>query len=958
MLRATEQNQTEGNSEGDSTMNVPRDATAAALLERWQALEERKTPLSEKRIARLRKQIDQWVNQPPVKPEASRVIALRDRNIDRVEHPVEDVVAWLDEIAAIDRGPLQFAINGETRVGVVLSEERKVTLKFGPLAANGLRAAWSRFPFQETYVEGDIVNSSLVLQNATDEVIEFSCPYSLDFIVDWNVKAESGREIVAITTWYTGSIPLLTWRLKPGEVAEIGGQMVAIGGGESRSSVHVPPSTVLHAQRGEQVSAKWKVREPVRMTTGDVSFKVIGVEDVPVWSTSGAGKWKLPGEVTVEVNAELFHATDLSTTAVLTWPRDDVGDTARHSISLATDFFANRDPWMLAWERDATVLWLLKGDAQSSMDFHRVSPTPKSIHRIDFSDPKKIAQLQWNYLPASVPEPIRQEFAKRFLPLATTSSTPLHAEPYSITSRAADIRPVSELLTGTWQSEGGEMKVRLVFSKVASDALACTMTFSPKPGSVITVDNLRMKETPEDGSIRLIKDYSSGSVPMGAMLGQLKRGIGNTLLLDTMEHEAFPGIENSHGFVLMQQSSPEATGIPVESTDSNDPVSDEPNKSPSTDAAAPVPVHKDARAVYEEWQRYTRSNGDIPGALVGELAAAVKTFIHYNPTWETVPKLNAILPRLDATHDWKPKDAIALLDEVAGIPDSPLQPAPWKGTRRTIRQGDTLPEKYADALWGDEQPSGLRAAWLLEPSATEHRIGSALKARLLVQNRGKVPVMIQVPTFHQGGVKATDAQGAEVEVPGIEWTTMAMLTSVRLAPGEYIEINTTGVGIGPGAGMGPWAGPRIGSSVLANAGDELTITRSPLPLDGSEVGISEDDPHVSGPGWWLAHIQTRLNRELPLPADAAERTRMLNRAVRELFGTVPTSEETAEFIADNSPDAVEALAKRLATRTDLVSFSGKLPTAPVKFRVLDRASCSVPVSIRCHLRLRREAMPH
>ncbi|MEQ1828832.1 MAG: M56 family metallopeptidase, partial [Pirellula sp.] len=342
--------------------------------------------------------------------------------------------------------------------------------------------------------------------------------------------------------------------------------------------------------------------------------------------------------------------------------------------------------------------------------------------------------------------------------------------------------------------------------------------------------------------------------------------------------------------------------------------------------AAPTPMHKDAKAHYEVWQRYARTNGDIPGALVGELAATVKQFIKYNPTWETVPKLNAILPRLDATHDWKSADAIALLDEVAGIQDSPLSPAPWKGTRDTIRHGDALPKKYADVRWGEEQPSGLRAAWVLEPSMAEHRIGTAMKARLLVQNSGQVPVMVQVPTWHQGAVKAIDAKGAEVQASGLSWTTMALLHTVRLGPGAYIEINTPGVGFGPRAGMGPWAGPRVGSNVLAKPDDELTLTYSPVPLDGSEVGVSEDDPHVSGPGWWLAHIKTRLNRELPLPADAAERTRLLDRAVRELFATAPTAEETEAFIAAKTPEALDALAKRLATRGDVVSFSGKLPT--------------------------------
>ena len=382
-------------------------------------------------------------------------------------------------------------------------------------------------------------------------------------------------------------------------------------------------------------------------------------------------------------------------------------------------------------------------------------------------------------------------------------------------------------------------------------------------------------------------------------------------------------------------------------------------------AAAPAPMHKDARALYEIWQRYARSNGDIPGAMVGELAAAVKQFIKYNPTWETVPKLNELLPRLDATHDWKPAAVIALLEELAAVEDSPLSMAIGKGTRHTIRDGEALPEKYAKVRWGDNLPGGtsqlqaLHAAWVLEPDAVEHRIGEALKARLLVHNPRRFPVVVQVPTFHQGAVRARDAKHAEVEVAGISWTTLAQLVPVRLGPGEYIEISTPGVGLGPRAGMGPWAGPRVGSNVLAKPGDELTLTlglvppaqqlQRPksillgnertfvlgfVPLDGSEVGVSEDDPHVSGPGWWLAHIKTRLNRELPLPADAAERTRLLDRAVRELFAIAPTAEETAEFIADKTPDALDALAKRLAARDDALEFSGTLQTAPVEFRVI------------------------
>lgn len=364
----------------------------------------------------------------------------------------------------------------------------------------------------------------------------------------------------------------------------------------------------------------------------------------------------------------------------------------------------------------------------------------------------------------------------------------------------------------------------------------------------------------------------------------------------------------------------------------------------SDKADAPEPKHKDARALYEIWQRHARLSGDIPGALIGELAAAVKQFIKHNPSWRTVPKLDEILPRLDATHEWKPADAIALLDEVAGVQDSPLQTAAEKSTSATIRQGKALPEKFVDVAWGETQPNGLRAAWVLEPGAAGHRMGTALMARRLVQNTGKLPVMVRVPTWHQGDVSARDATGAEVEVSGFEWTTIPRLIPVRLAPGEFIEIDTPGVGLGKDAGRGRWAGPRVGSNVLAQDDTELTLTHGPLALDGSGVGMREDAPHIIGPGWWQAHIKAHLALELPLPASGAKRTHLLDRAVRELFDTTPTADEIDAFATDQTDGAFDALVQRLANRADVVEFSGSLPTAPVKFRVLpaDPAADNTP----------------
>ena len=72
----------------------------------------------------------------------------------------------------------------------------------------------------------------------------------------------------------------------------------------------------------------------------------------------------------------------------------------------------------------------------------------------------------------------------------------------------------------------------------------------------------------------------------------------------------------------------------------------------------------------------------------------------------------------------------------------------------------------------------------------------------------------------------------------------------------------------------------------------------------------------------------------PLPADAADRTQLLQRVIRDLFGSPPTAEELATFLADRTPTALESLAQRLAKRPGLTAFSGSLTSGPTKFKVL------------------------
>src|SRR4029079_1710164 len=99
----------------------------------------------------------------------------------------------------------------------------------------------------------------------------------------------------------------------------------------------------------------------------------------------------------------------------------------------------------------------------------------------------------------------------------------------------------------------------------------------------------------------------------------------------------------------------------------------------------------------------------------------------------------------------------------------------------------------------------------------------------------------------------------------------------------------------------------------------------------NEVEVLDGEPR-----WWLDFITARLNLVTPLPADAAERKDLLNKAMSDLFrqDIGPTEAETTAFLRDTSPEALANLAMRLHHRTDLRAWAGPLQSGPTKFRVI------------------------
>lgn len=355
-------------------------------------------------------------------------------------------------------------------------------------------------------------------------------------------------------------------------------------------------------------------------------------------------------------------------------------------------------------------------------------------------------------------------------------------------------------------------------------------------------------------------------------------------------------------------------------------------------AGGPQPKSNEARALFKLWQYHARANGNFPGGLVDRLGDKVKEFIRNNTGHvggdAYAKKMAPLVPRFEAARDrdWKPAEVVALMDDIAAAHTIPLETTREEIEGRIIKTGTLLPKALADAPWGEALPNGLRLAWLLEPRGAEHRLNTPLKSRILLHNSGKIDVVFRTRTWHQsGGHKARDANGAEIQIESTEWTTIGRLTTFRLAPGEFIELNAAGIGVGANKNDEDWQNTRVGSWIDAKAGDDVTFTPDAVPLND----WNEDIAVLGGePRWWLDFITARLARHLPLPADQAERERLLNRAAMDLFGAPVSAEIRNAFVADREPTALDSLAKSLFHRPGLHAWAGPLTSAPTKFRVL------------------------
>ena len=365
-------------------------------------------------------------------------------------------------------------------------------------------------------------------------------------------------------------------------------------------------------------------------------------------------------------------------------------------------------------------------------------------------------------------------------------------------------------------------------------------------------------------------------------------------------------------------------------------------------AGKPLPKSKEGRALFRQWQANVRTDGKIPGALIGRLGEKVKYFISLNRNdsasgRELSEQFERLLPQFDSTRDWTPSDTVALIDAVSEIQSGPLTTALWAAEENMIRTGEPLPTVLADAPWGRPSPDGLRVAWLLEPRAKEYPLGTPLRSRILVHNSGDKSAVFVMPSWQQSyRHTAHDANGETVAVSYTDCLTMARRMTYRLAPGEYCPTPAAGIGVGARMEGENWANVQVGAWIDTTPGEEVRLSPGAVEVNcrPSVIGTEMVDGRPlnvvpkNAEDLWKRIIAGRVGRELPLPAAADERKRIIRYVTLDLFGEEPTPEEIAAFVADDTPGAAANFEKRLADRPGVAPFTGTLPPGDIRFRVL------------------------
>jgi hypothetical protein len=173
--------------------------------------------------------------------------------------------------------------------GKPIDDEKLQRLAWGSPATNGLRAACYFEPTQEAYSDGEVVERWKVFHNSGKEPVLFTVGGG-DY--RWSVVDQQDRKVPLDQVAAYGRLLLVTYRLEPGQVAEI--KCSSVGMGPSTKAGDLA-DTAIQAKPGTACRVRWEelqVAETTRMrngkavpvagvwhgslTTGEVRFRIVG----------------------------------------------------------------------------------------------------------------------------------------------------------------------------------------------------------------------------------------------------------------------------------------------------------------------------------------------------------------------------------------------------------------------------------------------------------------------------------------------------------------------------------------------------------------------------------------------------------------------------------------------------------------------------------------------------------
>ncbi len=179
-------------------------------------------------------------------------------------------------------------------------------------------------------------------------------------------------------------------------------------------------------------------------------------------ATSKHGTWTFPGGLTLRLYGEVFHATDVMTTALVTWDARDGRPAQQWHTSIASDAFANREKWAVAWEKDKPVLWVASRDIGSSAETADGRPVANRFKRIDLTDPSHIREQYFqNGWPQDDPPPAdvaAEMLALMEVPALGTLSSTLHSWAAPGSSERVPLERVENIHI---EAAGAQLKVQL-----------------------------------------------------------------------------------------------------------------------------------------------------------------------------------------------------------------------------------------------------------------------------------------------------------------------------------------------------------------------------------------------------------------------------------------------------------------------------------------------------------------